>query len=127
MFKDTIEFIKGLYPDKEFISLHEPVFNGNEKKYVLDTIDSTFVSSVGQYVNDFEKQFAAYVKTEHAIVTGNGTSALHAALYLLGVQPNDEVITQALTFVATANAIKYCYAEPVFVDSDSNNLGIFFA
>lgn len=124
MFNDTVEFIRSLYPNKDFIGLHEPVFTGNEKKYVIDAIDSTFVSSVGAYVNDFEKQFSNYVKAPYAVVTGNGTSAIHAALHLLDVKANDEVITQALTFVATANAIKYCYAHPIFVDSDPNNLGM---
>lgn len=124
MFKDTIEFVKTLYPNKNFIGLHEPIFSGHEKKYVNDAIDSTFVSSVGQYVNEFEKKFAEYTKAPYSIVTGNGTSAIHAALHLLDVKPNDEVITQALTFVATANAISYCYAHPVFVDSDPKNLGL---
>lgn len=124
MFNETIDFVKSLYPNKDFIGLHEPIFSGNEKKYVNDAIDSTFVSSVGAYVNQFEKKFADYVKAPYAVVTGNGTSAIHAALYLLDVKPNDEVITQALTFVATANAIKYCYAHPVFVDSDPKNLGM---
>lgn len=124
MYKEIIEFVKNLYPNKDFIALHEPVFSGHEKKYVLNAIDSTFVSSVGMYVNDFEKKFAAYAKAPYAVVTGNGTSAIHAALHLLNVKPNDEVITQALTFVATANAISYCYAHPVFVDSDPKNLGM---
>ncbi len=124
MFNETIDFIKSLYPNKKFIGLHEPIFSGNEKKYVLDAIDSTFVSSVGAYVNDFEKKFAEKVNSPFAVVTGNGTSAIHAALRLLDVKPNDEVITQALTFVATANAIKYCFAHPVFVDSDAKNLGM---
>lgn len=124
MFNEIIDFVKTLYPNKDFVGLHEPIFHGNEKKYVADAIDSTFVSSVGAYVNDFEKKFGDYVKAPIAVVTGNGTSAIHAALHLLDVQPNDEVITQALTFVATANAIKYCYAHPVFVDSDPHNLGM---
>jgi aminotransferase in exopolysaccharide biosynthesis len=124
MFSDTIEFIKTLYPGKKTISLHEPIFISNEKKYVLDCIDSTFVSSVGAYVSKFEQDFADYVKAPYAVVTSNGTLALHAALHLLGVTSNDEVITQALTFVGTANAIKYCMAYPVFVDSDPKNLGM---
>jgi aminotransferase in exopolysaccharide biosynthesis len=124
MFSDTIEFIKTLYPGKKTISLHEPIFISNEKKYVLDCIDSTFVSSVGAYVSKFEQDFADYVKAPYAVVTSNGTLALHAALHLLGVTSNDEVITQALTFVGTANAIKYCMACPVFVDSDPKNLGM---
>ncbi|MBY0451718.1 MAG: LegC family aminotransferase [Bdellovibrionaceae bacterium] len=124
MFSDSIEFIKSLYPEKKTISLHEPVFVANERKYVLDSIDSTFVSSVGPYVTKFEKDFADYIKSPFAIVTSNGTLALHAALHLIGVKSNDEVITQALTFVATANAITYGAAFPVFVDSDPSNLGM---
>jgi len=124
MFNEVITFVKSLYPNKDFVGLHEPLFSGNEKKYILDAIDSTFVSSVGAYVNDFEKKFSDYVKAPYSVVTSNGTSAIHAALHLLDVRPDNEVITQALTFVATANAIKYCYAHPVFVDSDPKNLGM---
>jgi len=124
MFEDIVIFIKELYGNKDFIALHEPRFVGNERKYVLDAIDSTFVSSVGAYVNEFEKQFAHYVGAKCAIVTGSGTSALHAALHLLGVCENDEVLTQALTFVATANAISYCKAHPIFIDSDPKTLGL---
>lgn len=124
MFKDTIEFIKGLYPGKDFISLHEPIFSGNEKKYVNEAIDSTFVSSVGKFVDRFENEFAKLVGEGKAIVTSNGTSALHAALHLLGVGPGDEVITQGLTFVATANAISYCGAAPIFIDSERSTLGM---
>ena len=124
MFKESIDFIKNLYPDKKVISLHEPLFTGNERRYVLDAIDSTFVSSIGAYVSEFEKKFSDYTEARHSIVTANGTLALHAALHLLDVKPDDEVITQALTFVATANAISYCYAYPVFIDSDPINLGM---
>lgn len=124
MFNDVIQFIKSLYPNKEMVSLHEPIFIGNERKYVLDTIDSTFVSSVGAYVGKFEQEFSNYTKAKCSVTTVNGTSALHMALWALGVQPDDEVLTQALTFVATANAIKYCYANPVFIDSDPLNLGM---
>lgn len=124
MFSETIDFIKSLYPGKDEIGLHEPVFMGNEKNYVLDAIDSTFVSSVGEYVTEFEAQFADYTGATHAVVTANGTLALHAALFLIDVKPGDEVITQALSFVATANAISYCQAFPVFVDSDAKNLGM---
>lgn len=124
MFSEHIEFIRSLYPNRDFIALHEPVFAGHEKKYVTEAIDSTFVSSVGEFVNKFEKDFSSYIGAPYGIVTSNGTSAIHAALHLLGVQPGDEVITQALTFVATANAISYCYATPVFVDSDIKTLGM---
>ncbi len=124
MFEDVVSFIKDLYGNKKFIGLHEPVFIGNERKYVLDSIDSTFVSSVGAYVDEFERQFAKHIGAPKAIVTSNGTSALHAGLHLLGVRKDDEVLTQALTFVATANAIAYCHAHPVFVDSDKETLGM---
>ncbi len=124
MFKETIEFIRSLYGEKGFIPLHAPIFIGNEKKYVNDAIDSTFVSSVGEYVDRFEKEFAKFVNVSKSVVTSNGTSALHAAMHLLGVSHDDEVITQALTFVATANAIKYCGAHPIFLDSDKNSLGL---
>lgn len=124
MFNETINFIRSLYPNKAVVGLHEPIFSENERKYVLDAINSTFVSSVGSYVAQFEKNFSVYTKAPYSIVTSNGTSAIHTALWLLGIQPNDEVITQALTFVATANAIKHCFAHPIFVDSDSKNLGM---
>jgi len=124
MFEDIVSFIQDLYGHKKFIGLHEPIFVGNERKYVVDAIDSTFVSSVGAYVDSFEKHFADYVGAKKAIVTGNGTSALHAGLHLLGVQRDDEVLTQALTFVATANAIAYCQAQPIFLDSDRETLGM---
>lgn len=124
MFDELIGVIRHHYGSEGFIPLHAPVFRGNEKKYVNDAIDSTFVSSVGAYVDRFENEFANYVKAKKAVVTGNGTSALHAALHLLGVRHRDEVLTQALTFVATANAISYCGAQPVFLDSDLDNLGM---
>ena len=107
-----------------FVPLHRPTFNGNEKKYLVDCIDSNFVSSVGPEVTLFEKTVANFVGTKYGIATVNGTSALHVALLVAGVGPNTEVITQALTFVATANAIKYCGASPVFVDVDNDTLGM---
>jgi perosamine synthetase len=124
MFKETIGFIKKLYPNKEFIPLHAPVFNGNEKKYVNDCIDSTFVSSVGEYVNKFEKMICDYTGAKFAIATTNGTSALHMSLILAGVERDTEVITQALTFVATTNAIAYLGAYPAFIDSEKDNMGM---
>ena len=119
-----VKFVRELYRTKEFIPLHEPRFIGNEKKYVLDTIDSTFVSSVGKFVDQFEESFANFVGAKYAVATVNGTAALHIALKLAGVSTNDEVITQPLTFVATCNAIKYCNANPVFVDVDKKTLGL---
>jgi perosamine synthetase len=124
MYKDVIEFVKTLYPNQDFVSLHEPLFNGNEKKYVNDCIDSTFVSSVGKYVNKFEDMICAYTNAKYAIATTNGTSALHMACILSGVESGTEVLSQALTFVATANAISYIGADPVFIDSAKDNLGM---
>ena len=120
-----IRFIKDeLYPERDVIGLHEPTFTGNEKAYVLDAIDSTFVSSVGKYVDRFEEMVAEYTGAARAVAAVNGTAALHAALHLMGVGRDDLVITQPLTFVATANAIKYCGADPVFVDVDDDSLGL---
>lgn len=124
MFSETIDFIKQTFKTNDFIPLHEPKFIGNEKKYLIDCIDSTFVSSVGKYVDTFEKEFAKIVGSKYAIATVNGTAALHVSLILADVQNNDEVITQALTFVATANAISYCGAKPIFVDVDSDTMGL---
>ncbi len=124
MFSSLLQFIRDHYRTKDFIPLHAPVFNGNESKYVLDTIDSTFVSSVGAYVDRFEREMATYTGTPGAVVTVNGTSALHIALLLAGVRPGDYVITQTLTFVATCNAINYCQAVPIFIDVDRATMGL---
>ncbi|MDF1877945.1 LegC family aminotransferase, partial [Sulfurimonas sp. SAG-AH-194-L11] len=109
---------------KEFLPLHEPRFIGNEKKYVNETIDSTFVSSVGKFVTQFEEMVAKFSGTKYAVATSNGTSALHIGLKLVGVDEKCEVITQPLTFIATANAISYCGAKPIFVDVDRDTLGL---
>ena len=119
-----VEFIRDYFATNDFIPLHAPVFSGNEKKYVGDTMDSTFVSSVGAYVEKFEIGVASYTGAEKAVATVNGTSALHVALRLAGVEHGDLVITQPLTFVATCNAIAYCGAEPVFLDVDRETLGL---
>lgn len=121
---NTIRFIRDQYKTKEFIPLHEPRFVGNEKKYVIETIDSTFVSSVGAYVDKFEEMMAVISQTERAIAVVNGTAALQVALRLAGVKQGDEVLTQALTFVATANAIAYNSAQPVFLDVDLDTMGL---
>mgnify|MGYP000940846642 CR=1 FL=1 len=107
-----------------FIPLHRPVFEGNERQYLVDCIDSNFVSSVGARVTEFEERIAAFTGSRFAIATVNGTAALHAALLLAGVQRGDEVLSQALTFIATCNAISYIGARPVFVDVDEDTLGI---
>ena len=124
MYKDVVDFIQELYKTKEFLPLHEPRFIGNEKKYVNETIDSTFVSSVGKYVTEFEEMVAKFSGTKYAVATSNGTSALHIGLKLVGVDESCEVITQPLTFIATANAISYCNAQPIFVDVDRDTLGL---
>ena len=123
-FPHIIDFIRSLYPDRDFIPLHEPHFGGNEKRYLEDCIDSTFVSSVGKYVDRFEEMIREFTGAKCAVATVNGTAALHIALLLAGVQRNDLVITQPLTFIATCNAISYCGAEPVFIDIDRRNLGL---
>jgi aminotransferase in exopolysaccharide biosynthesis len=122
--QSTIDFIKELYKNKNPVYLHEPVFCGNEKKYVNDCIDTTFVSSVGKYVDRFEETIAGYTGSARAVACVNGTNALHLALVLAGVKPGDEVITQPLTFIATTNAIAYCNANPVFIDVDRDTMGL---
>lgn len=124
MHKEIIDFIRSLYQTEDFIPLHEPRFRGNEKKYVNECIDSTFVSSVGKFVDQFEASVAKFTGAKYAIATVNGTAALHIGLILADVKSNDEVITQPLTFVATANAISYCQAYPIFIDVDSDTMGL---
>ena len=133
-YEKIVNFIKKIYLNKSLnpksqplnpiIPLHEPVFIGNEKKYVIDTIDSTFVSSIGEYVNKVEEFIAKFTRAKFAIATVNGTSALYLALEVIGVNSENEVLTQALTFVATANAISYTGASPVFIDVDLDTLGM---
>lgn len=123
--KETIAFIRNLYnEDSAFIPLHIPTLKGNEKKYLNECIDSTFVSSVGKFVDLFEEKVAEYTGAKYAIVCVNGTNALHLSLLLAGVEQDDEVITQPLTFIATANAISYANAIPVFVDVDKDTMGM---
>jgi len=123
-YTEIIDFIKNQFPTKDFIPLHEPNFTGSEKDYVLDTIKSTFVSSVGVYVDKFEIMIAELSKTQKAVALVNGTSALQVALRLSGVGNGDEVLTQALTFIATTNAIIYNGASPVFLDVDLDTMGL---
>jgi len=122
--KNIVDFIQSTFKTKEFVPLHEPRFIGNEKKYLNDCIDSTFVSSVGKYVDQFEKEFAKKVGSKYAIATVNGTAALHISLILADVKKDDEVITQPLTFIATCNAISYIGAKPIFVDVDLDTMGL---
>ncbi|KZS41453.1 aminotransferase DegT [Aquimarina aggregata] len=124
MYQEFISFARKTFNSEEFIPLHAPIFIGNEKKYLNDCIDSTFVSSVGKFVDQFEAEVARFTGAKHAIATSNGTAALHIALLLAGVDYNDEVITQPLTFIATANAISYIGGQPVFVDVDKETLGL---
>lgn len=121
---DLIQFVRDIYRTNEFIPLHAPSFSGNEKKYVTETIESTFVSSVGKFVDQFEQKIESYTGTAKAVATVNGTAALHAALYMAGVRSDDIVITQALTFVATCNALYHMGAEPAFVDVSKVSLGL---
>ncbi|MGX1923772.1 LegC family aminotransferase [Vibrio sp. NH-7] len=119
-----VEFVRDTYKTDEFIPLHAPTFDGNEKAYVMETIESTFVSSVGKFVDDFERKIETYTGTAKAVATVNGTAALHAALYMADVQRGDLVVTQALTFVATCNALYHMGAEPIFLDVSPVSLGL---
>ena len=121
---DTLIGLVKDYFGEERVMLHRPIFEGNEREYLVDCIDSNFVSSVGARVQEFEGHCARLAGASHAVATVNGTAALHMALVLAGVQSGDEVISQALTFVATCNAISYCGARPVFVDADRDTMGL---
>jgi aminotransferase in exopolysaccharide biosynthesis len=123
-FKEVISFVKEQYKTDSFIPLHAPRFNGNEKKYLLETIDTTFVSSVGAFVDQFELMMTQITTTRKAVAVVSGTAGIQVALRLAGVKTGDEVLTQALTFVATANAISYCNALPVFLDVDLDTMGL---
>jgi perosamine synthetase len=124
VFADIVSVIKDAFPGQVFIPLHVPVFPGNERKYVLDAIDSTYVSSVGAYVNKFEQMMCDITGASHAVAIVNGTNALHLALILAGVERDDEVLSQSLTFIATCNAIGYLSASPLFIDVDRDTLGL---
>lgn len=124
LYQNLIEFVRDYYQTTEFVPLHCPVFSGRERQNLLETIDSTFVSSVGAFVDSFERSVELYTGSPKAVATVNGTAALHIALKLAGVTQDDLVITQSLTFVATCNAISYCGAMPVFIDVDKNTLGL---
>ncbi|MCQ4875160.1 LegC family aminotransferase [Butyricimonas paravirosa] len=123
-YKKTIDFIKSVYGNKDFTPLAIPVFAGNEKKYLNECIDTTFVSSVGKFVDRFEEEIAKYTGAKRAVVCVNGTNALHMSLLLAGVKQDDEVLTQALTFIATCNALSYIGAYPVFIDVDRFTMGL---
>ena len=123
-FSKTIEFIKSVYGNQGFTPLAVPVFSGNEKKYLNECIDTTFVSSVGKFVDRFEEEIAKYTGSKKAVVCVSGTNALHMSLMLVGVERDDEVLTQALTFIATCNALSYIGAHPVFIDVDRSTMGL---
>ncbi len=120
----VISFIRKIYANKKFIPLHEPRFLGNEKKYLNECIENTFVSTVGKFVSEFENKIAKFTGSKFAVATTTGTSALHTSLILAGLNRDSEVITQALTFVATCNAISYCNAHPIFIDVDIDTMGL---
>lgn len=122
--REVLEFIRSKYPQKEVIVLHEPAFKGNEVDYLTECIDSTFVSYMGEFVTKFEESLKNFTGAGYCCAMVNGTSALHVSLVSLGIDSSCEVITQALTFVATANSIRYTGASPVFLDIDENNLGL---
>ncbi len=122
-FQVITDFVRSLY-GQSFVPLHRPVFEGNERQYLTDCIDSNFVSSVGVKVDEFEQKIAEFTGSGYAIATVNGTAALHISLLLAGVMPDDEVITQSLTFVATGNSILYAGAHPVFLDVDIDTMGL---
>ena len=124
MYEKTIGFIKDLYGGQEFTPLAVPKFMGNEKKYLEECIDTTFVSSVGKFVDRFEDDMAKYTGAKRAVVCVSGTNALHLAMLLAGVKQDDEVLTQALTFIATCNALSYIGAHPVFLDVDRSTMGL---
>jgi perosamine synthetase len=122
--KSTVSFIRSLYPGMETVPLHAPVFFGREKEYLTECIDTTYVSYVGKFVNRFEEMISAYTGAKYAVATVNGTCALQTALMIAGIKSGDFVLTQALTFVATANAIHFANATPIFIDSDLQDLGM---
>ena len=124
MYSQITDFVHQLFGTEETVPLHAPLFIGNEKKYLDECIDTTFVSSVGKFVDRFEEEIAAYTGAKKAVVCVSGTNALHMAMMLVGVQRDDEVLTQALTFIATCNAISYIGAHPVFIDVDMETLGL---
>jgi perosamine synthetase len=124
MYSNLIDFIRKEFNSTEFIPLHEPRFVGNEKKYLNEAIDSTFVSSVGVFVDKFEEMMKDLTGAKYAIATVNGTAALHIALKLAGSDADTEVITQPLSFIATCNAINYTGAKPIFVDVDLDTMGM---
>src|SRR5574344_2275768 len=124
MYKEITDFIHDMFDTKDLVPLHVPCFTGNEKKYLNECIDTTFVSSVGKFVDRFENDIAAYTGAKRAVLCVSGTNALHMSLLLVGVKQDDEVLTQALTFIATCNALSYIGAHAVFIDVDRSTMGL---
>lgn len=122
--QNFIDLTKNIYHEKEIVNLHEPVFIGNEKKYLMDCINTTYVSSIGPYINRFESAITDYTKIKYGSAVVNGTAGLHIGIKLVGVKAGEEVLTQALSFVATANAIRYNGANPVFIDVDEDTFSM---
>ncbi|MGZ9898939.1 LegC family aminotransferase [Shewanella gaetbuli] len=118
------QFIRDTFQTDEFVPLHAPTFVGNEKRYVMDTIDSTFVSSVGKYVDEFEQKIESFTQSPKAVAVVNGSAALQMALYSAGVKQGDLVLTQALTFVATCNVLYHLGAQPIFIDVSETSLSL---
>ena len=121
-FEEVINFIRSIY-GKEFVPLHRPVFEGNERQYLVDCVDSNFVSTVGSQVDEFEKGVGKFVGSDYAVAVVNGTAALQIALQLAGVGKDEEVITQAVSFIAVCNAVNYIGAKPVFVGRGFGHYG----
>lgn len=122
--KNLVKFVRSIYDTDAFIPLHEPRFSQLEHHVLRDVVDSTFVSTVGKYVDKFEDQIKSYTDAQGAVAVVNGTAALHGVLHALDISYGDLVITQAVSFVATANAIKMTGAEPVFVDISRESLSL---
>ena len=123
MINDFIQLVREIYQTDEFIPLHAPIFSELDKQFVVDAIDSTFVSSVSEYVGKFEQSISDLTGAKHVVPVVNGTSGIHLALHVLGVDESCEVLTQSLTFVGTCNAIAYTGAQPVFIDVDLQTMG----
>jgi perosamine synthetase len=118
-----INLIKDIYKEKN-IQLHRPILNKNDQKFLVDCVKSNYVSSVGMYVNDFEKKISDITGAKYTIATVNGTSALHIAMITCGIERNNEVLTQSVTFVGTCNAISYIKAHPIFIDVDKDTMSM---
>ena len=124
MLDKIVKDVRSIYGSEGFIPLHVPSLDDTDKAHVIDCLDSTFVSSVGKFVDEFEDLTASFTGAAKAVATVNGTAALHTALVLMGVKSNEEVVCQPFTFIATANAIHYCGAAPVFVDIEEEYLSL---